>query len=56
MKKMKPIHLVSIIAGLIAVIYGIVMSVIKGSFQEYFELVFVGAVLVSLGLLNKHLR
>ncbi|MEN8786729.1 MAG: hypothetical protein ABF264_06570 [Flavobacteriales bacterium] len=51
---MKRIHLFSIIIGIIVVFYGIIMSIIKDSFHDYFQLVFIGAILTSLGLLNKN--
>lgn len=56
MKKIKPIHLLSFVVGLLAMGYGITRSVLSNSFHAYFELVFIGAVLVSLGLLNNHLK
>ena len=54
LKKIKHIHQFSLIMGIIVISYGIIMSVIKDSFHDYFQLVFIGAVLAGLGLLNKN--
>ena len=56
MKNMNRLHTISIIVGISVVIYGIIMSIIEGSFQGHFQLVFIGAVLAGLGLLNKNNR
>ena len=53
---MNTIHIISVILGLLVMAYGIVASIVKGTFQEYFQLVFIGAVLVTLGIVNKNKR
>jgi len=52
MKKMKLIHKISIILGAIITLSGIGMAIYQGSFQEYFQLVFLGCILLVLGLIN----
>lgn len=56
MKNMKTIHLISIVLGILVLGYGIVMAIVNGSFQEYYRLVFLGAVLAGLGLMNSNNR
>lgn len=56
MKNMGAVHTISIVIGLIALIFGIVMSLVKGSFHDYYQLVFIGAVLAGLGIMNKNNR
>lgn len=49
---MKKLHRFSILAGIILTIVGIVLSIVNGSFQEYYGLVYLGVILAGLGLLN----
>jgi hypothetical protein len=52
-KNMNTIHTFSIIVGSLALIFGIIMSIIKGSFQDYFQLVFIGTILAGLGVMGR---
>jgi hypothetical protein len=52
-KNMNIIHTFSIIVGSLALIFGIIMSIIKGSFQDYFQLVFIGTILAGLGVMGR---
>ena len=53
---MNKVHAISIIVGLGAMIFGINMAVIKDSFQDYYQLVFIGATLAALGIMNRNNR
>ena len=55
-KKMNIIYLFSIITRIIVDSFRIIISITKGSFHDYFQLVFIGAIVTSLGLLNKNKR
>jgi len=54
MKYMNVIHTLSIIIGSIALAFGIIISIIKGSFQEYFQLIYIGIILAGLGLMGRN--
>ena len=50
---MNTIHTFSIIVGSLALIFGIIMSIIKDSFQDYFQIVFIGTILAGLGVMGR---
>lgn len=52
MKNRNIIHIFSIVIGSVALVFGIIMSIIKGSFQDYFQLVFIGTILAGLGVMG----
>jgi hypothetical protein len=51
---MNTVHTISIVVGVIALIFGIVASIVSDSFEDYYPLVFIGTTLAALGIMNKN--
>mgnify|MGYP005992724561 FL=1 len=51
---MDKIHTISIIVGVGALLFGIVAAIVTDSFQDYYQLVFIGATLAALGIMNRN--
>ena len=51
---MDKVHTISIVIGVAAMIFGIIMAIVKNSFQDYYQLVFIGATLAALGIMNRN--
>lgn len=53
---MNTVHTISIVIGVGALLFGIIAAIVTNSFQDYYPLVFVGATLAALGIMNKNNR